>query len=71
MTRDELVLLVKRFFDNPRMTDDEVNRLVLLAEDAAPNGDIGDLLFLPGGPSTPEGIVDEALRRSAEWHRDL
>jgi len=68
MTREELIALVQRIYDGEGNTDIG-NYLVDQVDSAIPNGGVSDLIFWPKQPMTPEEVVDEALRRSAEWKR--
>ncbi|MDZ4690661.1 hypothetical protein [Terricaulis sp.] len=68
MTREELIALVQRVYNGEGAIEDG-NVLVAELDKALPNGEIWDLIYWPRKPMTPEEVVDEALRRGAEWRR--
>jgi hypothetical protein len=70
VTRDEILSLVQSIYTE--VTDDViVSRLLDKLEIALPHGDICDLIFRDMRNLTPEQVVDEAIRREADYTRAL
>jgi hypothetical protein len=62
LSRDELVLLVRRILGGENKTAAEVDEWLLLFAINSPDPVRAmNLLIVPGGPETAEEIVDEAL----------
>jgi hypothetical protein len=70
MTRDELLSLVQSIYTG---STDDVTVLPLLdkLEYALPHGDICDLIFQDMRNLTPTQVVDEAIRREADYTKTL
>lgn len=68
MTRDDILAIVKAIYFGP--TDTEViTPLRERLRDALPHSGINDLIFWNTVDLTPEQVVDEAMRREAEYAR--
>jgi hypothetical protein len=70
MTRDEILSLVHSIYTG---STDDVIVLPLLdkLEHALPHGDICDLIFQDLRNLTPAQVVDEAIRREADYTKTL
>ena len=69
MSRDDILAIVKAIYFGP--TQDEVVRpLRKTLRDALPHSAISDLIFWNPVELTPEQVVDEAMRREAEYARE-
>jgi hypothetical protein len=66
MTRDEILSLVQSIYTGSA-DDVIVSRLLDKLEVALPHGDICDLIFQDMRNLTPEQVVDEAIRREADY----
>jgi hypothetical protein len=68
MTRDEMIAMVRRVQELDG-TENEVDDMVRTLIRRVPHSKISDLIHYPPNriELTAEQIVDEALRREAEW----
>ena len=66
MNRAEMLDLVTKVF-NVNGDDDQLDAAVSRLKSAFPNAKISDMIFYPDTKRNPEQIVDEALRREAEY----
>ena len=66
MTRDEILTAVKEIYVT-KTEADVVDTLVEKLRDALPHSRIIDLIFWSANDFTPEQVVEEAIRREAEY----
>jgi hypothetical protein len=68
VTRDDLIAVVKAIDFGPTQ-DEIVSPLLKKLRDAFPHSAIVDLIYWNPVELTPEQVVDEAMRREAEYAR--
>ena len=66
MTRDDILAIVKDIYFGPRDTE-VVSPLREKLRSALPHSGINDLIYWNPVELTPEQVVDEAMRREAEY----
>jgi hypothetical protein len=66
MTRDEILAVVKEIYLGPTQTE-LVTPLREKLREALPHSGINDLIFWNPVELTPEEVVEEAMRREAEY----
>jgi hypothetical protein len=68
MSRVDILAIVKEIYFGPALND-VVTPLLEKLSNALPHSDISDLIFWNPVELTPEQVVDEAMRREAEYAR--
>jgi hypothetical protein len=68
MSRDDILAIVKAIYFGPAQNE-VVTPLLEKLRDALPHSAISDLIFWNPVELTPEQVVDEAIRREAEYAR--
>ncbi len=68
MNRDEILAIVKEIYCGPTQ-DEVVTPLRKKLREALPHSGINDLIYWNPVELTPEQVVDEAMRREAEYAR--